>query len=244
MEFTVGQIKPVECFQEGWDLIKDRYWLFLGITLVGMLIAGLIPLGFGIGAMFCGIYYCLLQKINRQPVGFEMLFKGFDFFLPGLIVTLILIIPNIISAIILVASTITMLFSLTDSHGGLNETAIFALYGTVFTEGVIVALILSCLHALIMFAFPLIVEHRLSGVEAFKLSAKAVWKNLPGVIGLIICEFVIGIIGYLALFVGVYFTLPIMFAGVFVAYRKVFPAAPNYNSPPAPPQFNQGGWQS
>ena len=115
-------------------------------------------------------------------------------------------------------------------------------------EGLILAVILSCLHALIMFTFPLIVEQKLSGIEAFKLSARAAWKNLPGVIGLILCEFVIGFIGYLFCGIGLYFTLPLMFAGVLVAYRKVFPGTGlnNFKSPPAPPNFgeNLGGWQS
>ncbi len=36
-EFNTGVIRPVECMKEGWELIKDEYWLFLGITFVGML---------------------------------------------------------------------------------------------------------------------------------------------------------------------------------------------------------------
>ena len=54
-EFQTGVIRPIECMKEGWDLIKDQYWLILGITTVGMLIGSFIPLGIGIGAMFCGI---------------------------------------------------------------------------------------------------------------------------------------------------------------------------------------------
>jgi uncharacterized membrane protein len=110
--------------------------------------------------------------------------------------------------------------------------------GTMFV-GFFVTLILACIHALIMFAYPLIVERRLSGIEAFKLSARAVFANLGGVAGLILCEVALGIIGYLILCVGLYLVFPIMFAGVFVAYRKVFPAidAP-FTSPPPPPNFN------
>ncbi len=28
-EFTTGAIQPVECFKEGWEIIKDEYWLLL-----------------------------------------------------------------------------------------------------------------------------------------------------------------------------------------------------------------------
>ena len=42
-EFNRGVISPMECIKEGWALIKDQYWLFFGITLVGMLIGGAVP---------------------------------------------------------------------------------------------------------------------------------------------------------------------------------------------------------
>ncbi len=80
IEFKTGVIRPVECMKEGWELIKDQYWLFFAITLVGLIIASAIPFGILIGAMFCGIYYCLFQKMNGQAMTFEGLFKGFEYF--------------------------------------------------------------------------------------------------------------------------------------------------------------------
>ncbi|MGI8493711.1 MAG: hypothetical protein ACR2L1_00145, partial [Pyrinomonadaceae bacterium] len=69
IEFKTGVIRPIECFKEGWDLIKDQYWLFLGISVVGILMAGF-SMYILLGAMFCGIYYCLLRKSENQPVSF------------------------------------------------------------------------------------------------------------------------------------------------------------------------------
>jgi len=224
-EFQTGVIRPIECFKEGWELIKDQYWLIFAIVLVGMLIGGLIPFGIGVGAMFCGIYYCLFQKMNGQKVEFEGLFKGFNYFVPGLIATLIIIIPSIIAMLFLYGSIIAVFVASTDSRGRISDEAGFLIVGTLLVEGVGVGLLLGCLHALVMFAYPLIVDKNMSGFDAFKLSAKAVWKNLPGVVGLIVCEFVLGIIGYLMLGIGLYLVLPIMFAGVLVAYRKIFPAS-------------------
>lgn len=237
LEFQTGVIKPIECMKEGWEMIKDQYWMFFGITLVGMIIGGLIPFGIGIGAMFCGIYYCLFQKMNAQTVSFEGLFKGFNYFVPGLVATLIIVIPMVIFMVIIYGSMFAIMFSSMDKRGQISDSAIFTLYGTLIVESIIASLFFSCLHALIMFAFPLIVERNMSGFDALKLSARAVWKNLSGVIGLILAEFALGFVGYLVCAVGVYFTLPIMFAGVLVAYRKVFPLANSkiYNSPPMPP---------
>ena len=242
-EFRTGVIRPVECFKEGYELIKDQYWLFFAIVLVGMLIAGVIPLGVGMGAMFCGIYYCLFQKMNGQQVQFEALFKGFNYFIPGLVATLILIVPALISAIFVYASMFAVLFASMDSRGNLSEAAIWGMMGTMFVEMIILWLILGSLHVFLMFAYPLIVEKNMSGWDAFRLSARAGWANLSGVVGLILVEFVLGITSYiLSIFIfglGVYLVMPIMFAGVLVAYRKVFPAAGNFppaeNFPPSPP---------
>lgn len=238
-EFQTGVIRPVECMKEGWELIKDDYWLFLGITFVGMLVGGIIPFGIGIGAMFCGIYFVMLQKMNRQRFEFGDLFKGFNYFVPGLVTSLIVIVPSIIAVFLLYGSMIALIFGVAASNG--NEAVIFGMFATLFVEGIIIALILSCFHALVMFAYPLIVDRNLNGLDAFKLSARAVWANLSGVVGIILLEFVMGIVGYMALAIGVYFVLPIMFAGVLVAYRKVFPPLNQNYNPPQPNMYQNAG---
>lgn len=243
VEFRTGAIRPVECFKEGWELIKDEYWLIFGITFVGMLIGGIVPLAIMLGAMYCGIYYVLLQKMNHQPVRFEDLFKGFNYFLPSLIATLIFIIPVIIFMLFSYASVFAVLFSMTDSRGGIGPEAVFALYLTLIVEGVIFAVVLGCVHALIIFTYPLIVEHNLSGMDAFKTSARAVWANLSGVVSLILLEFALGFIGYLLCGIGLYFVMPILFAGVLVAYRRVFPNFQygEFSQPPPPTSFQDAG---
>ncbi|MDQ3798509.1 MAG: hypothetical protein M3384_03580 [Acidobacteriota bacterium] len=235
-EFRTGVIRPVECFREGYELIKDQYWLFFAIVLVGMLIAGIIPFGLALGAMFCGVYYCMFQKMNGRRVEFEGLFKGFNYFVPGLVATLILIIPAVISAIFVYASMFAMIFASMDSRGNIDERALWGIIGTIFVEAIAIWLVLGSLHVFLMFAYPLIVERNMSGWEAFKLSARAGWANLSGVTGLILIEFVMGVAAYvLTIFLfglGVYLVLPVMFAGVLVAYRKVFPAPQGFSPPP------------
>ena len=81
-------VRPVECLRAGWDLVKGDYWLLLGITFVGGLIAGLAPLGVMMGPMMCGIYFCPVSPGPRPPIRFEMLFDGFEHFVPSLIATL------------------------------------------------------------------------------------------------------------------------------------------------------------
>jgi uncharacterized membrane protein len=130
-----------------------------------------------------------------------------------------------------------------DSRGNISPTAIWAIMGTMFVEMIALWLILGSLHVFLMFAYPLIVEKNMSGWDAFKLSARAGWANLSGVVGLILIEFLLGFAAYVLTFFilgfGAYLVMPVMFAGVLVAYRRVFPAAGNFppaeNFPPAPP---------
>lgn len=240
IQFNTGVISPVECFKEGWEIIKPHYWLVFGVTLVGILIGGTVPFAIVLGAMYCGIYIVIAQIMDGRRPEFGDLFKGFNYFLQSLIATLIFVIPVILFTVVTWVTVAGLLVSMTDSRGRLDESAIFAVYGVLIVEGLIFAIVLSCIHVFIMFTYPLIVEYNLSGVDAFKLSARAGWSNLGGVVGLILGQFIIGFIGYLACGIGLYFTLPIMFAGVLVAYRKVFPRyIPGHLNPP-PPTAYQG----
>jgi len=239
-EFSTGMIRPIECFREGWELIKPQYWMMFGITLVGMLIGSIVPFGILIGPMYCGIYLVIMQMSDGKPPDFGDLFKGFEYFLASFIATLIFIIPVIIFSIVTWGSMVGVMLSMTDKRGQVDPSAIFTLYGVMLVEGVVFGIIISCIHAFVIFAYPLIVERKMTGMDAFKLSARAAWANLSGVIGLILCQFVIGFVGYLACGVGMYFTFPLMFAGVFIAYRRVFPRAEPFVMDPPPPTAYEG----
>ena len=92
MQFQRGVIAPFECLKEGWAIIKDRYWLFLGITVVAMLLGGVVPIVL-LGPMMCGLYMCLFAKMRNEPFEFGLLFKGFDYFVPALIAAAIQTVP-------------------------------------------------------------------------------------------------------------------------------------------------------
>lgn len=242
IEFRNGVIRPLECFQEGFALIKPNYWLIFAITLVGMLIAGAVPFAILLGPMNCGIYYCILRQMRAEKVEFADLFKGFQYFIPSLVATLILIVPVVLFTVINWISVFGYLALLGDGLDGGSPNAVIGLYAIMFGEGLIFAVVAGCIHTFLMFAYPLIVEFNLSGIEAFKLSARAAWANLSGVVGIIFWEFVLGFAGFLACGIGLYLTLPVMFAAVAVAYRRAFPSPPSAGNfgPPPPSSYN---WQ-
>src|SRR5262249_5033725 len=94
-EFNRGAVQPMECLREAWELIKGESWLFLGMGLVGGMISS-VGMGIISGAMICGMDYCLLRRLRGQSVTIGMLFKGFDYFVQGLIATLLMAIPTIV----------------------------------------------------------------------------------------------------------------------------------------------------
>jgi len=241
LQFRTGVIKPVECVKEGWALIKDQYWLFLGIVFVGGFVAGAVPLVL-IGPMMVGIYLCFLRKMRGEPVDFSHLFKGFDFFAQGLIAALIQAIPMIIVIVPLyVIMFAFMMVSGARQGGGRmdpNEASGFALtflliYLVFIVLVVVVAVIVTIFF---LFTFPLIADRNLSGVDAVKLSIKAARANLGGVIGLVVVNVGVGLLGVLCCYFGVLFVMPVSMASYAIAYRRVFPeSSHNFASPPPPP---------
>src|SRR5215210_1021585 len=99
IEFNRNAVQPIECIKAGWQLIRSRYWLFVGITLVGMLIGSAVPFGILLGPMMCGIYIALFQARRGQPVEFALLFKGFDFFGDSVVAALLHVVPILVIVI-------------------------------------------------------------------------------------------------------------------------------------------------
>jgi uncharacterized membrane protein len=239
IQFRTGVIKPVECVKEAWALIKDQYWLFLGIVFVGVFIGGAIPIVL-IGPMMVGIYICLFRRMRGEPVEFGMLFKGFDHFAQGLIAALLQMIPMIIVMVPMYIILIGFMMT-TMPRGGRMEPDessrfLFSMLGFELVFFVVIMTVAIVVTIFFLFAFPLIADRNLSGVEAVKLSIKAAKANFGGVLGLILVNVGLGILGVLACYVGAFLVAPITMTSYAVAYRRVFPEiSQNFASPPPPP---------
>ena len=239
-DFRVGVIQPVECIKEGWALIKDQYWLFFGISIVGILIGGAVPIVL-IGPMMAGIFLCLFQRQRNQPVEFGLLFKGFDHFVPGLIVALLKAIPIFLVMVpYLIIWFATMMPLLIRSGGQPSQPElqqlVYSMFGFEMIFFVIIMVVSISVEIFFMFAFPLVADRNLSGLDAVKLSFKAGKANFGGMLGLLLLNALLSFVGVLCCFVGAYFVLPISFASHAVAYRRVFPeTTENFPVPPPPP---------
>ena len=221
-QFTTGQIRPIECVKEAWALIKDEYWTLFAISIVGAMLAG-ISLYVLIGPMVCGILGCYLKKIDGGPVKFDDLWIGFKYFWPSLLVTIVVVVPIIVYLVAAMSTIYLPIIMKAVGGSRVSDDELLAAIGVALVVDLMVAVIMVCLHSLVIFSFPLIVDRGISSWPAIKLSARAALKNIGGVAGIIGVNFVLGIVGYLAFCVGLYLLIPLITATNIVAYRKVFP---------------------
>jgi len=214
-------IQPMDCIRSGWLLIKDRYWLFLGITFVGMMI-GSASMYFCLGAMMCGIFTALLAKMRDEPVEFGTLFRGFDVFVSSFIPLIIMIIIGIALVVPFYIKMIIDMMLMAETPDAFPKAVIIDL-GMMMAG----ASCLNILYFFLFFCFQLIADRRADGLAAMGLSLKAVAKKFWGVLGL---SLLLGLIGFFATiltcYIGGIFFLPVMYAAMAVAYTKVFPVEP------------------
>jgi uncharacterized membrane protein len=240
IEFNRGVIAPMECIKEGWALIKDQYWLFFAITLVGLLVGGVVPVIL-LGPMMVGIFLCLQQRQRNQPVDFGLLFKGFDQFVPSLVVAVLKMIPIIVLLIPYYIFVFAMMVAMPRGARQSSDDAqgfMFAFLGAELLFLLVIMIVSITVEIFFMFAFPLVADRKLSGLDAVKLSFRAGKANIGGVLGLMLLNMLFVILGMMACIIGVYFYLPIAIASQAVAYRQVFPDLGNVGEypPPPPPQ--------
>jgi uncharacterized membrane protein len=209
----------------------------LGICVVGLLIGGAFAIVL-MGPMMCGIFFCIFKHMRGERVSFEELFKGFDFFAQSVIATLIQAIPAVIIIVpVYVIVGVAIFASMSASRGGGGEGAAAA---GVFAGMVVIFLVIFVLSIILgiffMFTFPLIVDRKLSGVDAVKTSIRAAMANFGGVCGLVLLNAVLTFAGLLVCYIGAFFVIPITITAHAIAYRRVFPEMPhNLAMPPPPP---------
>lgn len=234
-------IAPVECISAAWDLVKPQYWLFVGMCVVAMLIGSAVPAGILLGPMMCGMYFTFFKLRRNEPVEFAMLFKGFDFFGPSLIATLLHIAPIMVFVIgmyvfFYVSLIVSVIAQGDDPHPG----AVLGVLAMLMLFFIVVFLVIILISVGFTFAYPLIVDRKLKGFDAVKLSFKAAMANFWGLLGMVLLTGVLNIIGMMVCYVGIFLVLPIAYGAIAVAYERVFGLAhltePS-NMPPPPPTF-------
>lgn len=238
--FRRGAVEPVVCIKTGWKLIRNHYWLFFGMCLVALLLGSFVPFGILLGPLMCGIYLSLFQLRRGGRIEFGNLFKGFDYFGESVIATLIHYVPMVIIILPFYIVLYGGMFLLMPRQGSEPDPAsLFGFLAVLFVLLLVMLVLIILISAIFTFSYPLIVDRKLPGIEAVKLSARAAMGNFGSLLGLLLLNGLINFAGLLLCFVGIYLTFPISFAAIAVAYEQVFGLgevqAPNL--PPPPPTF-------
>jgi len=242
--FRRNAVEPVECIKGGWDFIKNQYWLFLGMTLVAILIGSAVPLGILLGPMMCGLYMSFFKARRGEAIEFGTLFKGFDYFGQSVVAALLHTVPIIaviVPAYLLFYVSMFVSMAAAGSSNEPNPAAFVGVMGMFFLFWLIVMLVILVLTIGFTFAYPLIVDRKLSGFAAVKLSFKAAFANFWRLLGLLLITGFMNVLGVLACYVGVFFVMPIGYAAIAKAYEQVFGISDGMemasNVPPPPPVF-------
>lgn len=245
--FRRNAVEPMECIKGGWELLKNNYWLFLGMTFVALLIGSAVPLGILLGPMMCGLYMAFFKTRRGEPIEFGTLFKGFDYFGQSVVAALLHTVP--IMAIIVPAYILFYVFMFVSmaaagavSPGDEPNPAPF--FGVMLMFGlfwVVVMLAIVIVTIGFTFAYPLIVDRKLQGFDAVKLSFRAAFANFWRLLGMVLLTGVLNILGLLACYVGMFLVMPIGYAAIAKAYEQVFGLSDgtemSSNLPPPPPVF-------
>jgi len=258
IQFQRGAIDAGGCVSNGWSLVKPNYWIFLGMTtllILSILIISCLPFVpilfqiFVVPAVSVGIYYALLRGMRGESVDFGMMFKGFERYVPAMVVGAIGAVPQIVitilSFVLDFGSFATKIIQQRTGRGvGTNFAAADDAMPVIAGGILVIMLVVVAVYILFsiawgitfFFALPILSEHDVSPIEAIQLSARAGWSNPGGLIVLFIFEALIAIVGLLAICIGLFFVIPIIFAANAFAYRQVFPLIEqNLNFTPPPP---------
>lgn len=228
------EIRPIELFKRAYHLMGEQYLLFVGICLVGILVGSLVPLGILMGPIMVGIFLCYLHREAGQKVEFATLFKGFDQFKEAFIAFLVMILASMVVVFGFVILLVIMILGMGAAmQGGGNGDAPPAI-GIVMILFLYAGLIVASVAVYIpfLFAFQLIADRKLSGMDAVKMSWAGVKPNLGGIIVFMIINMICSLAAALMCYIPAFFFMPLSFGALFLMYRDIF--GPNQNADVSP----------
>ena len=217
-------LAPIELYKRSYALMGEQYWLFVGITLVGIFLGSLVPFGILLGPMMVGIYLCFADREQGKQVEFGTLFKGFDQFANALIAVLIMVGISVLVMIPLFIVMAVVMVSVLPSNGG-NQVSPLAI--PIFLVSYLVILIAVFIIQLpFLFTFQLIADRGLTGPQAVGLSFKGLQKNFGGCVFFAIVTGLLSMFAALACYLPVFLLMPITMGALFLAYRDIYGPSP------------------
>jgi uncharacterized membrane protein len=243
--FNRNAVEPVQCIKAGWAIVKDKYWLFVGMCAVAVLIGSAVPMGILMGPMMCGLYLACFKQLRGEPVEFGTLFKGFDFFGPSVVAMLLHVLP--VMAVLIpgyLIFYIGFILSAVATQGTGNEpnpAPMLAMFVMFMIFWLVMFVIIIFISIGFTFAHPLVVDRKMQGFDAVKMSFRGAMANFWRLLGLAMLSFLLSLGGMLLCYVGMFLVFPITYGAIAAAYKQVFglqdPNEVMSNLPPPPPTF-------
>jgi hypothetical protein len=226
-------IDVFDCLTRSFELWKSNFLPLVGVTLMVVIIqtvSGMIPVVgyvsglFLNGVFYGGLYYYYLGLVRGEPREVSDAFAGFSkAFVPLMLASLlstglILLIMVPFLAPIMV-SIVPMIL-----HHSTTLPAISPLLALSIAVGGLLVLFFSISWS---FTFMLIIDRGLSPWTAMEVSRRVVAKQWFRVFFVLLLGGILSMLGLIGLFIGVIFTLPLVFGAMIYAYEDLF-------NPPGP----------
>ena len=176
-----AQAAPGRWLSAGWEIVKADLGNYLLISLIFVLLNG-VP--FIQGSLIAGFHVYTMKTLMRRPADIGDLFKGFNYFLPTLVATVLIGVFTFIGFLLLIV------------------------------PGLIVA-------AMYKFTYLFIVDKRMDFWQAMQASHAVVRKDYFGFVMFLLLAFLINVVGFCCLIIGLMVTVPLTFAAITVAYSEI-----------------------
>jgi len=121
-----------------------------------------------------------------------------------------------------------------------NPAAFFGVFGLFVIFWIVMFIVIIFISVGFTFAYPLIVDRKLQGLDAVKWSFRGAMGNFWRLLLLMFVTGLLSLAGMLLCYVGMFLAFPIAYASIAVAYEQVFGLSSAIESdlPPPPPSFN------
>jgi len=218
------------CLDRTFKLWTGNFFPLVGVTLLVLLaqaIAGMIPL-VGIlsrlllNGVFCGgLYYYYLGKSRGETRTVGDAFAGFSLaFVPLMLASLIT--AAITLGVMLVFCAPIFMFLIRAVAAGAQHLHTLPEFSPLAFLGLGVGvLVMIYLGVSWIFTFPLVIDQGLGPWTAMEVSRRVVGKQWFRVFFVMLLAGILALLGLIGLFIGFFFTIPLMFGGVVCAYESL-----------------------
>ena len=220
----------LSCISRSFELWKAHLLPLTGVTFLSLFIqwvVQIIPILGIIGGLLLngvfigGLYYYYLGKIRGEPRTVGDIFAGFSKAPVPLMLTNLLITALILLVMLPFFGPLFFAVIGIAMHGA-SAPATMPVLGGVAIFGLILGIIpLMYLAVSWVFAFVLVIDQGLGPWTALEVSRRVVSRRWFSMFGLMICAGIVAMLGLIGLFIGIFFTLPLMFGSMLYAYEDL-----------------------